>query len=91
MTANEMIPAVGQTVELNADGLWFACTVADVKFSWGKPRLLVRPVTGSGERWVELSSIRPSRVPRYQVIADHRDRAPQWIPVNLPLSPARLR
>lgn len=57
MTANEMTPAIGATVELSADGLYVACTVADVKFSWGKPRLLVRPIAGRGERWVELSSL----------------------------------
>jgi hypothetical protein len=31
-----------------------------VKNSWGKNRLLVRPVAGDGRVWVELSSVRPA-------------------------------
>lgn len=57
MTATEMIPAVGQTVNLRAEGLLILCNVTDVKFVWGKPRLEITPVSGTGRRWVELSSI----------------------------------
>ncbi len=58
MTCNEMIPAVGAVVLVACDGLNVACTVADVKMSWGKPRFLVRPCAGTGEVWVELSRLR---------------------------------
>jgi len=55
--------AIGQQVYLrDGDGccsLLFLCTVVDVKTGWGKPRFLVTPVSGKGERWVEFSSIEP--------------------------------
>lgn len=57
-TAKQMIIAVGQPVQLRCDALWIDCIVADVKNSWGNNRLLIRPVAGSGERWVEMSSVR---------------------------------
>ena len=57
MTANEMIVAVGQEVQLKSGSLWVACTVRDVKTSWGRTRLLIEPVTGSGKQWVELTSV----------------------------------
>ncbi len=58
MTCNEMLPAIGATVLIACDSLNVACTVADVKTAWGRPRLLVRPLAGNGEMWVELSRIR---------------------------------
>ena len=62
-TAVEMSPAVGALVQLRAGSageLWIDCVVEDVKNSWGKNRLLVRPVAGDGRVWVELSSVRPA-------------------------------
>ncbi len=57
MTAREMIPAVGATVYVAFEQIAFACTVRDVKTAWGKPRLLVAPLQGTGEQWVELPRI----------------------------------
>ena len=57
MTATEMIPAVGATVLVACESLNIACIVADVKMSYGRPRLLVRPITGNGQQWVELQRI----------------------------------
>ncbi len=57
-TAKQMIVAVGQPVQLRSGDLWIDCTVVDVKNSWGKNRLLVCPVAGQGEQWVEMSSVR---------------------------------
>jgi hypothetical protein len=62
-TVTEMLPAVGALVQLRAGSggeLWIDCTVVDVKNSWGKNRLLVRPLAGDGQVWVELSSVRPA-------------------------------
>jgi hypothetical protein len=56
-TAKQMIVAVGQRVCLNCDGLHVDCTVKDVKSAWGRERVLLVPVAGTGERWVELSSL----------------------------------
>lgn len=56
-TCLNMLPAVGALVEVRFEKLFVNCTVADVKSSYGKPRLLIRPVKGAGEQWVELDRI----------------------------------
>ena len=58
MTAKEMIPAVGAVVVVRVeDVLMVNCKVVDVKTAWGRPRLLVTPVAGSGRQWVDLSRV----------------------------------
>jgi len=57
MTATEMIPAVGHTVEVAFESITVTCRVIDVKSSWGKPRLKVVPVSGAGSQWVELPRV----------------------------------
>jgi hypothetical protein len=57
MTCKDMIPAIGAKVAVRFESLTVVCEVRDVKMSWGKPRLLVVPVSGVGEQWVELSRI----------------------------------
>ena len=57
MTAQEMLPAIGATVMVACESLNVACRVQDVKTSWGRARLLVRPLTGTGEQWVEMSRV----------------------------------
>ena len=60
MTCNEMIPAVGATVMVAFESIHVTCTVRDVKMSYGRPRLKVQPVNGSGEQWVDLARVRPA-------------------------------
>jgi hypothetical protein len=57
MTANEMQKAVGKEVWLRFQQLNIRCKIADVKMSYGRPRLLVWPVAGMGEQWVELDRV----------------------------------
>ena len=57
MTATEMIPAVGATVLVRCEDLHVQCTVKDVKMAYGRPRLLVTPVSGVGAQWVELGRL----------------------------------
>ena len=57
MTANQMSVAVGQRVQLRTGSLRVDCTVLDAKTAWGNVRLLVEPVAGTGQQWVELNSI----------------------------------
>jgi hypothetical protein len=52
-----MLPAVGQAVLVRCENLQVRCSVIDVKNSYGRPRLLVRPENGTGEQWVELSRV----------------------------------
>ena len=56
-TCLDMLFAIGASVQVRFEDLHIACTVRNVKNSWGKPRLLVAPVSGSGEQWAELSRI----------------------------------
>lgn len=61
LTATEMIPAVGEPVRVRFEDLWIDATVVDVKSSWGKARLLIRPVAGNGQQWVELGRLESRR------------------------------
>ena len=56
-TCLDMQPAIGASVSVRFEDLTIACTVRNVKNSWGKPRLLVTPVSGSGGQWVELTRV----------------------------------
>lgn len=56
-TALDMLPAIGAQVSVRCEQMQIACTVKNVKNSWGKPRLLVTPVAGSGEQWVEMERV----------------------------------
>lgn len=56
-TAKQMIIAVGSNVLVRCEDLWVTCVVEDVKNSYGRERLLVRPVVGDGTQWVEMSRI----------------------------------
>lgn len=57
MTARAMVPAIGCRVDVRMESLTVRCRVADVKESYGRPRLLVRPEVGTGEQWVELGRV----------------------------------
>ena len=61
-TALDMLPAIGATVLVRFENLSILCTVKNVKNSWGKPRLLIAPVAGEGEQWIELGRV---TVPAY--------------------------
>lgn len=63
MTATQMTPAIGMQVLVRCEGLAVECTVLDVKHSYGRPRLLVTPVSGVGEQWIELARVGVQRLP----------------------------
>jgi hypothetical protein len=44
---------IGKTGLLRCEYLSIEVTIADAKRSYGRTLLLVRPVSGSGEQWVE--------------------------------------
>ena len=54
-TANQMIVAVGQVVVVRMESFGVDCIVKDVKQAWGQTRLLVSPIKGTGEAWVDCS------------------------------------
>jgi hypothetical protein len=62
VTAREMQGAIGQPllyVPRCHDSLQFVCRVVDVKVGYGQPRVLITPMAGTGETWVEFGCLRP--------------------------------
>ncbi len=57
MTVREMRRAVGQTVLVRMEAWAVPCMVTDARFVWGRPQLLVAPVSGQGEAWIELGRV----------------------------------
>jgi len=56
-TYHDMTPAIGARVAVAFEGIRVACTVLNVKSSYGRMRLLVAPELGSGEQWVEITRL----------------------------------
>lgn len=48
---------IGKTGALRCESLSVEVTIADAKRSYGRTLLLVRPVAGAGEQWVEESRV----------------------------------
>ena len=59
MTITELASSVNKAVYFVAGDLKFTCMVTDARMSWGKPQFQIRPMSGTGTRWVEFSSIEP--------------------------------
>lgn len=57
LTAKTMLPAIGQQVNARFEDLTIHCTVQDVKQSYGRIRLLIVPVSGTGSQWVEMQRV----------------------------------
>jgi len=56
-TVQQLLPAVGSEVSIRVQDLVIRVTVLDAKNSYGQIRLLVTPVTGSGQQWIELGRL----------------------------------
>jgi hypothetical protein len=56
--ASSLALYIGKSGVLRCEYLYVDITVADAKRSYGRTLLLVRPVAGTGEQWVEESRIR---------------------------------
>lgn len=57
MRASELIRLIDTFVSVRFETLLVDCKVIDAKAAYGKVRVLVVPVTGRGEQWVEDSRI----------------------------------
>lgn len=68
MTATQMIPAVGAMVDVRCEQMMIRCNILDVKHVWGKARLLVSPVAGNGQQWVELDRVRMMAAPKVTAV-----------------------
>ena len=67
-TANNMIQAVGHVVQVKVEKWFIPMTVLDAKSAYGVPRVLVTPVSGEGEAWVDLSRLKMSSTTEVAVI-----------------------
>ena len=56
-TVRELMPALGEQVAVRFEDMIFDCTVLDAKNSWGKVRILVQPIKGTGQQWIELGRL----------------------------------
>jgi hypothetical protein len=60
MSYQEMQALIHQKVYLHVQfGLCMTCDVKDVKQAYGKLRVLIAPVSGCGQAWVDASRVRP--------------------------------
>ena len=55
--ASSLALYIGKTGTLRCEYLSVDVTVADAKRSYGRTLLLVRPISGTGEQWVEESRV----------------------------------
>ena len=55
--ASSLVLYLGKTGLLRCEYLSVDVTVADAKRSYGRTLLLVRPVSGNGEQWVEENRV----------------------------------
>lgn len=55
--ASSLALYIGKTGALRCEYLSVDVNVADAKRSYGRTLLLVRPISGTGEQWVEVSRI----------------------------------
>jgi hypothetical protein len=58
VTIIEMSYIVGKDVTIDLEGLSVLCKILDAKTAYGKVRLLVKPVSGSGSKWIETSRVK---------------------------------
>jgi hypothetical protein len=55
VSIKEMADLLGKTVQVKIDGFSVPMEIHDVKIAYGNKRLLVSPVGGHGEMWVDAS------------------------------------
>jgi len=57
MNVTELNKLINQQVKVSIEGLSVSCIIVDAKSTFGHTRVLVRPVKGSGEAWVDISKV----------------------------------
>lgn len=56
-TANELQTLVGKEGSIQEAGLVIGVRIKDAKVSYGRPRVLVTPIAGSGETWRAIEGV----------------------------------
>ena len=62
-TAATLHQAIGQTVNVRFDSFQVTMRVLNAKVSYGVPRVLVTPATGTGEAWIDATRCRSTEQP----------------------------
>lgn len=57
MNAKDAAALIGKTVTLLSDGLRFYVEILDVREAYGRTDYKVKPVGGSGEKWVSRDRV----------------------------------
>lgn len=57
LTANQLSQSIGQIVSYPMNGLVIQVEIQDAKIAYGVPRVLIKPVAGSGSAWVNAASL----------------------------------
>lgn len=74
-TVRELLPAVGAEVLVRFEALQVWMRVLDAKCSYGNERILVTPLNGRGEQWIELGIAVPP-VAAIEVTAELLEQSP---------------
>jgi hypothetical protein len=56
-TAASMIVLVGRSAMVRFEKVSVQCNIIDSRYQWGRTDLLVEPVGGDGQQWVEKSRV----------------------------------
>lgn len=69
MTVREQAQLIGRTgfIRYGSTSMTIEVTVTDVKEAYGKTRVRVEPIVGTGHAWVELTTV--TLYPRVEVTA----------------------
>lgn len=57
-TANDLLPSIGTEAKVSFESVVVDCQILDAKVSYGRTRVLVSPLLGSGSQWVEITRVR---------------------------------
>lgn len=71
-TFTEMEPVIGRTYLIRFEGIEVPCRVKDLERSYGKLRMEVEPVNGTGRQWIDSSRIKGQIQKRFEERAERR-------------------
>lgn len=60
INVRKLSEAIGQTILVSTDIGGVYCEVLDVRKVWNRIDLLVKPVSGTGDRWISMDRVQRS-------------------------------
>jgi len=71
VTASKLRALIGQLGRIQGDGsIFYDVEIKDAKIGYGNTRVLIAPITGTGEAWVNRSRVRLDGDPPDDVAGD---------------------